>query len=173
MHKKDYSCRIFWINVLQLSVHNIEMSLARCLNWCNLNCVFGHFITNRWRPGRTWLIGFTFPQRAKHEGVVDKTHRIMMKSAHDAMGHRITQPRIYLAVDLRSCYCAVSHNIRLNHDHANHLFQTQIPTPVSMFRTTLLQNISRNTLRTPKRLESKIDGGAANDNESGLKISFK
>ena len=42
-----------------------------------------------------------------------------------------------------------------------------------MFRTTLLQNISRNTLRTPKRLESKIDGGAANDNESGLKISFK
>ena len=55
------------------------------------------------RPEVVPLIESTFPQRVKHERVVDKTHRMyVVKSAHDAMGHRITQPRIYTAVDLRS-----------------------------------------------------------------------
>ena len=51
----------------------------------------------------TWLIEFAFPQRAEHERVVDRTRWMyMMKSAHDAMGHIITQPRMYAAVDLPS-----------------------------------------------------------------------
>ena len=144
MPKRDYSCRIFLINILSTAICSQHWSVVDQMPFL--------FTIHRRRLGRNMINWVLIPQLVEHE----------RNSSTEFIQH--------LTYVLSR---AVSRDIRLNHDRARHIFQTHIPTMESTFRTILLQKHSRNILRTPTCLDTKSNGGATDDNESGLKSLFK